>query len=1655
MPAAFVHLPELPLTSSGKLDRKALPEPAGSIVIDGGEEARTPVEEIVTSVWEDLLNRPGVNVNDDFFDIGGHSLLATRLVSRLRDVLKVDVPLRTIFEYPTVTAMAAEIERKRGTSRIVDETVVKPVGRDRNLPLSFAQQRMWFLNQLEPDSSAYSIASAVRLTGVLRLDALDHSLREIARRHEVLRTRFEMRNGAPQQVIDEENRNALLICDLSELETAQRERRLAQIAEDEGARPFDLETGSVWRTALVRLGPQEHLLTVNIHHVASDGWSIDVFAHELEAHYTAYKDGESAGLPELDVQYADYAVCQRGWFEAGTLDRQLEYWRERLSDMVPLELPTDRPRPAVLSHRGEQVSFRLAEGPTSRLKQLSRREGVTLFMSLMAGFQALLGRYAGVEDIAVGTPIAGRNRAEMEGLIGFFVNTLIIRSDVGGNATVREFLSRVRETALEAYANQDLPFERLVEELRPERSLSHEPLFQVMLIFQNAPPSNISLPDLDATNESIHVPTAKFDLTLFLAEEDGELRGSFEYASDIFDRIRMERMAGHLTRLLEGMAEGADQQVMELPLLSPQEREQLVATWNATTAEYPREGVYIDFEEWARTAPDRVAAVYEGQQITYAELNHRANLLAWRLREIGVAQDERVALFLERGIEMTTALLAVLKAGSAYVPMDPGYPAERLAYMLHDSNARVVITKLAELESLPDSAVETTICLDRDWNEISRGNGGNVRSQAQPDNLAYVIYTSGSTGKPKGVAIERRSLMNFIRSMINRPGLTFDGILLAVTSLSFDISALEILLPLVAGARLVIASRAASADGNQLMRLLAESAATHMQATPVSWRLLVDSGWCGGRDFSVLSGGEALTRRLADELTARSAGVWNLYGPTETTIYSSLARVETDSAEAPIGRPVANTQLYLLDPRLEPVPVGVTGQLYIGGDGLARGYLGRPDLTAEKFLPDAFGQSSGERIYCAGDLAFYQEDGNVSFLGRADHQIKIRGHRIEPGEIEMVLAQHPQVKQCVVHAGKDVHGEKVLRAYVVRSGDKELSLSGLREYLSGKFPHYMAPAAFVELDRLPLTPNGKLDRKALPMPATAFDSQIETPRSPIAEIVTGIWRDVLGTEAVGQTQSFFDLGGHSLLAAQVMSRVQKTFRVGIPLRAFFEDPTVQGLVDKIERERRAGNIHQVSAIQPVGRDRELSLSFAQQRLWFSYQLDPHSAAYNIPSAVRLWGALDKAALEQSIHEVGNRHEVLRTRFEATNGRPLQVIDPSRELDVSICDLGGVEQELAERLVRQIGAEQAKQPFNLETGPVWRVALARLTSNDHVLFLTMHHVVSDGWSAGVLVKELKALYVAFREGRKSTLPRLPFEYADYAVWQREHVQGALLQRHLDYWRIQLAGLPSTSLPTDIPRSAESRRPGASLPFSMPADILEELERLSRREGATLFITMLAAFVIVLGRQSGQEDVVVGTDLAGRDHPEVEEMIGFFVNQAALRVNLTGDPSFREILRRVRQTVLDAFQHQEAPFEKIVEEVAPIRQYNRSPLFQVKLVLQNTPREDVQMSGISARLIKVDDTTSKFDLLLNLMQTADGLTGQGQYDSDLFRASTIRGLIQLYESVLRMIVQDEPLLDAPKSDLLRAVDEQAFLSLSGSASPVFVRSPRGAVSDPPSL
>ncbi len=1277
--------------------------------------------------------------------------------------------------------------------------------------------------------------------------------------------------------------------------------------------------------------------------------------------------------------------------DSGVLKEHLGYWLEKLSGEHEVSnLVADFERPALYHPDKEVADFILSKELRQGLSKLTGDSPFLLHTTLMAALKICLRKYTGSARVVVGSPA----RRKQEGAASFAEAVAVV--DVLDDGTsFRELLLQVRATLLEAYGKQDYSFSRLVQELGLEQVSNRCPLFDVALALEDI---HESLPDL------------RQDMTVRFRNGADGLEGRVEFNGQLFGAESIRRFLTHYARILEQGVANPNLALGELDVLGEDEIRRQVWEWNSTAAEYP-EGkcVHHLLEEQSRLSPDSAAVIFGEEVLSYAELNERAEKVASYLRALGVGPEVMVGLSMERSVELIVSLFGILKAGGAYVPLDPTYPLERLAFMLEDARVQVLLTHSELTSKLPAPGVRV-VCIDKEWEAIANGDPDGLRGSASPDNLAYVIYTSGSTGRPKGVMIAHRGLCNLMSAQRACFDVQPGERVLQFASLSFDASIFEIIMAVGGGAALCLIGQDMVLPGPGLIEWLRRQR-IGVATLPPSVLLASPVGELPDLKIIIVA-----DETCSAELVARWAGgrrFLNAYGPTEATVWASISGPLDDSRRPDIGRPIANAQTYLLDAHLRPVPVGAAGELHVGGLGLARGYLRRPELTAERFIPDPFGGGPGARLYRTGDLARYLPDGRIEYLGRVDNQVKLRGFRIEVGEVEAALEEHPAVKQGVVAAREDTPGNKRLVAYLVADRGQAPSASELNDFLREKLPPYMVPTAFVVLKEMPLTLNGKVNRAALPSPdSVRLESGAQAaaaPRTPVEEVLAGIWEKVLELERVGVNDNFHELGGHSLIATRVLSRVREAFNIELPIRTIFEAPTVAEMAGRVEAAMGAASPSVMPPIPRVERGGELPLSFGQQSLWFKHQLDPASSLYNIPVALHTSGRLDIQALERSLNEIIGRHEALRTTFKAVHGRPVQVIAPAGRLEIPVIELqaSGAEERRLE--ARRLAVEESRRPFDLERGLLMRATVLRLEEESQIVLFTMHHIISDGWSLGVLINEVAAFYNGFASGTPTALSALPVQYADYAAWQREWLRGEVLGTRLSYWKKQLEGaLFRLDLPVKRPSPSAPTFAGVNLPIRLSAELTDGLKALGRAEGVTLYMTLLAAFETLLYRYSGQDDILVGSPIANRNMREVEGLIGYFINVLALRTDLSGNPTFRELLSRVRRVALGAYANQDIPVEKLIGELQLERELDGAGLFQAVFVLQNAPAAELKLTGLTLNSIEFPKTTTQSDLYLAMTDTGEGLLGALKYNVDLFERDVAERMVGDYEDLLAEVV-----------------------------------------------
>ncbi|WP_405484188.1 amino acid adenylation domain-containing protein [Nocardia sp. NBC_00511] len=1666
VPAAIVVLDEIPLTPVGKLDRERLPEPVFT-----GRAYRVPVtraEAAVAAVFTDLLQpAEPVGVDDDFFELGGNSLLAAQAAARVGTALGVRVPVHVMFDMPGVAALAAWLD---STATGAGGPALGTLERPDRVPLSFAQQRMWFLNRFDPGSAVDHIPLAVRLSGTLDLGALRAAVQDLVARHEVLRTLYPDVDGEGYQLVlplgDPRAVPELPVLDVTSDELTQRIIEVAHAG-------FDVTLAPPMRLRLLRIAPEEHVLVAVMHHIAGDGLSMGPLTRDLVTAYAQRAQGAAPGWQPLPVQYADFAVWQRETLGSevdpeSLLAQQISFWRSTLADLPDeLVLPFDRPRPPVASYRGATYGFRIDDEIYSAARRFAETRNTTLFMVVHTALAVLLARLSGTRDIAVGSPVAGRGAAELDDLIGMFVNTLVLRTDVDPAAGFDTLLRQVREADAQAFGHADVPFERLVELIDPVRSQARNPLFQVMLTFQNMAPAALELPGLTVAGADLQIPFAKFDLQLTLAESHDEqaavtgLDAEFSYALDLFDEATVASFARRFQRVLAAVLADPEAAVGDLDLLTATDRRRVLTDWNATRFDvraavglhYGVEPTLVSmFEAQAATTPQALAVVFEDERLTYRDLRERANRLARELITAGVGPESTVALAIRRSTELVVAMYAVLTAGAAYLPLDPDQPGERIGHILNTARPRLVLSTRRD-----EFASDAEVAYVEDLERQALVHSGTQVSDAERIvplrawNTAYVIFTSGSTGRPKGVAISHAAIVNRLVWMQAEYRLGADDVVLQKTPATFDVSVWEFFWPLQTGAALVVAKPDGHRDPVYLAQVIAEQGVTTAHFVPSMLAVFVAAL---GEDHvsdrlrlrQVFASGEALPAPTAQKLRELTgARLHNLYGPTEAAVDVTFHEVvDADTVSVPIGRPVFNTQLYVLDSRLHPVAPGVAGELYLAGDQLATRYVARADLTADRFIANPF--APGERMYRTGDLVKWTSAGEVEYLGRTDFQVKLRGLRIELGEIEAALLAQPGIEQSVVLVRTDPHAGELLVGYVVRAAGADVSADVVKAALSQLLPAYMVPAAVAVLDAFPLNASGKLDRKELPAPV--FEAKrFRALSTPIEELVAGVFADLLGLEKVGADDDFFDLGGNSLIATRAVSRINEALDAAVSVRELFETSTVAALAARIVPGTATGSRPSLVAGE---RPAHPPLSLAQQRMWVLNQFDTGSPAYNIPMVIRLTGSLDTNALAQAAEDVVARHEVLRTRYPESGpgGAPYQDV-----LSVADALPEGLTVERANDIGARVGALVATGFDVAAEIPVRVAMLTGDAPDDYLLILVAHHIAADGASLAPLARDLMTAYLARTAGENPGWAPLQVQYADFALWQHDVIgtdsdENSVAAQQMTYWREQLAGLPGTGvLPLDHPRPPVASMAGALVDFTVGADVHAGLNRIARRHNASLFMVVHAAVAALLARTSGTTDTVIGTPIAGRGERALDDLVGMFVNTLTLRTRVDTSASFDDLVERARETDLSAFAHADVPFERVSEVAAPGRGA-ADPLLQVVLALQNTEAASLDLPELTVSAVDTDLVTAKFDLqiaidpLLSADGSPDELVVVFSYAADLFDEPTMTALGQRLIRILTAVAAD-PHVPVGDIDLLDSAEHARVQPSSATAPAVATR------------
>ncbi|NMX37364.1 non-ribosomal peptide synthetase [Pseudomonas veronii] len=1600
----------LPKTSSGKLQRSAcaLRYADGSLdsyaQFPGLQGAASDValgstlQTQIAAIWCEQLQVATVAADDHFFLLGGNSISATQVVARLRETLGLELNLRLLFEAPTLSAFAADVAQLQQDGGVAQGTI-QCLSHEDELPQSLAQNRLWITWQLDPQSHAYTIPGALRLRGELDADAVRASFAHLIQRHPALRTRFYERDGQAFQRVLASSAFDLHVIDLGDLPAAAREARAQQIREEQAHTAFDLENGPLLRVSLVRLDDEDHQLLVTLHHIIADGWSLNILIDEFSRLYAAASQGQPLQLPPLAVQYADYGNWQRQWLAEGEGQRQLAYWKAQLGDEHPaLSLATDHPRAARQRNSASRHNVRLGASLSAAIRQTAQANQSTPFMLLLAAFQTLLYRYSGQRDIRIGVPSANRPRQETQGLVGFFINTLVLRAELDGRLPFNQLLAATRQAAVGAQAHQDLPFEQLLEAFPHARE---QGLFQVMFNHQQRDLGALRrLPGLLAEELAWHSREAKFDLQLHSEEDrNGRLSLAFDYADELFESTTIQRLAEHFINLLHAVCEQPQRALGDLKLMQHDEQR----PWSEAPCAPARQWLP---EQLNQHTSDRTALVWQGGSLSFAQLHTQANRLAHYLRDKGVGPDVCVAIAAERSPQLLIGLLAIIKAGGAYVPLDPDYPAERLAYMLKDSGVHLLLTQTALLAQLPTA--EDVCVIAMDGLHLDRWPTQPPGLHLDGEHLAYVIYTSGSTGQPKGVGNTHAALAERLQWMQATYALNDNDVLLQKAPISFDVSVWECFWPLITGCRLVLAGPGEQRDPQRIAQLVQAHGVTTLHFVPPLLQLFIDEPLAAECTSlrRLFCGGEALPAELRDRVLARLPAVQlhNRYGPTETAINVTHWHCRAEDGErSPIGRPLGNVICRVLDEQLNPLPAGVPGELCIGGIGLARGYLGRAGLTAERFVADPLG-APGSRLYRSGDRARWSADGVLDYLGRLDQQVKLRGFRVEPQEIEARLLALDGIAQAVVL----VRDDQLIGYYTATAA---LDAQTVKAALAAGLPEYMVPAHLMRLDAMPLSPSGKLDRRALPEPVWQTREHVE-PESPLQQQIAAIWREVLGLPRIGLRDDFFALGGHSLLATQIISRTRQACDVELPLRTLFEASELGAFAEQVGQIQAAGQRNQQTAVAQVDRSRPVPLSYSQQRMWFLWQLEPDSPAYNVGGMARLRGVLDVGRFEAALQALVMRHETLRTTFPSVDGVAQQQVSAQTGLRMGWQDFSALSHLECEQRLQQLADVEAHTPFNLETGPLLRVCLVKAGAQEHYLVLTLHHIVTEGWAMDIFARELSALYEAFIDERDSPLAPLPVQYLDYSVWQRQWLESGERQRQLDYWIAQLGyEHPLLELPGDRPRPPVQSHRGGLYRFDLSDELAARVRAFNAAHGLTLFMSMTATLAVLLYRYSGQTDLRIGAPVANRIRPESEGLIGAFLNTQVLRCRLDGQMSVGELFEQVRHTVIEGQSHQDLPFDHLVEALQPPRSAAYNPLFQVMCNVQRWEfQQRRQLGGMSVEYLANDARATKFDLNLEVTDLDHRLGCCLTYSTDLFDEPRVARMAEHWRNLLEALIAD---------------------------------------------
>ncbi|ASS75398.1 hypothetical protein CIG75_10620 [Tumebacillus algifaecis] len=1585
IPALFVQIDHIPLTQNGKIDWKALPKPEF-----GGDDAEfvapvTPVEQKLAKLWQDVLGVKRVGLYDNFFDLGGHSLKVATLASKIHKEFGSNMPIGELFKAPTLQEQSAWLE----TAERDHYSKIERVAEADHYAASSAQRRLFVLSQLEGADINYNMPQVLDIEGELDVERFTSSFEQLVQRHESLRTSFELKDGEVVQKVHEDAKLEILHLEATEGE--------AEKDIDGFIRPFDLNEAPLIRVALLKLPTGKTKLLFDMHHIISDGVSVSILIQEFVSLY------RGDVLPGPSIQYKDYSAWQQTHMRGEALKKQEAFWLQQFEGEVPvLDLATDYPRPSVYSFDGDRIAFSMNGELASRLKKLAVDEGATLYMALLALLNVLLHKYSGQEDIVIGSPVAGRNHSDLDRVIGMFVNTLALRNKPEAEKTFRQFLADVKHNALEAFENQDFPLEDLVEKLDLQRDMSRNPLFDVMFSLQNMERTIMETDGLTFTPSEHGRRVAKFDLTLMAEEQGEQIEFELEYCSKLFDKQTVDRLANHFLQLVETVAANLDVKLREISLLSHAERQQILFDFNETKTAYPKDKTIAElFTEQVEMYPNHIALVYGEEQLTYQELNERANSLAWVLKGNGVGPEVRVGLMVARSLEMMVGLLAIVKAGGAYVPVDPEYPAERVNYLLEDSGARLLLTTM---ELAGNFELEQEL-VDLEDSSLYEGDVSDPEPVNGPHDLAYILYTSGSTGKPKGVMVEHMNVVRLVKNT-NFDRFSPEDRFLQLGAVVFDATTYEFWGSLLNGARLYLVDKTDILDAEKFRDVLKRYEITSMFITVSLFNQMATHDatmFSGFKNLHV--GGEALSPKTINLVRnhCEAQVVSNSYGPTENTTFSLYYVIDNDyEVNIPIGRPISNSTAYVVDKHGNLQPIGVPGELWVGGDGVARGYMNRPDLTEEKFVDSPFVE--GERIYKTGDLARWIPDGKIEYLGRIDEQVKIRGHRIEIGEVQAALLGVEYVQEAVVVAQEDDINGKYLTAYLV--SEENLAALALRERLAKELPTYMIPAYLIQVERIPLTNNGKLNRAEL----FKMEGQIikgneyVAPSTPTEEKLAEIWFDILGLQNVGVTDNFFEMGGHSLNATVLVSRIQQECNAVLALKEVFKSPTIRELAVLVDSAAKQSYQEIKPAVQLEAYEQGVyPTSAAQRRMYLLYKMDEAAVTYNIPIAMVVEGKIDLSQMQSVFKQLIQRHESLRTSFKMVGGEILQQIHEDVAFDICYTETVSVEQE--EQAQIREAVKNFVTPFNLDVAPLFRVELVKLSEEKHVMLFDIHHIVADGVSMEILTQEFIRLYAG------QELEPLNIQYKDFVAWQNEQIETGVIGEQEKYWNELFSGeIPVLNLPTTYPRPLQRSFKGETLNFVLKGSLTEKLQAITAQTGTTMYMLLLAAFNVVLAKYSGQEDIVVGTPIAGRRHADLQNMIGMFVNTLSMRNAPAGSKTFTRFLDEVRENTLNAYENQDYQFEELVAKLELQRDLSRNPLFDVMFSLHSFGQEVFEAGGLLFSNHGMENEISKFDLSLDAVQEEARLKFSLEYAVDLYSKEAMERFISLYVQALEQIVND---------------------------------------------